>query len=105
MRVSHPPTKSHSGEDKMSTAERNRKLKKILSDHFGNGKVTVRGHRGTAYGWVSVNIDLVPDSIEHRRELESKVWELIEANDIKIGSYGTPGDMGCDYGWGRNIHI
>jgi hypothetical protein len=86
------------------SADRNRKLKKVLSAHFGAGKVRVRGSRGTAYGWVTVNFDIVPDNIEHRRELESKVWELIRKNDIGIGTYGYD-DPGSDYGYGSTIHI
>lgn len=86
------------------SAERNRKLKKALSAHFGAGKVRVKGSRGTAYGWVTVTIDVVPEHLMHRRELEAEVWELINANDIKIGTYGYD-DPGSDYGYGSTIHI
>ena len=48
-------------------AQRNRMLKRVLSAHFGKGKVRVRG--GTA----TIKIDATPPSIENRRELESKV--------------------------------
>ena len=34
----------------MSTAIRNRAIKKTLETAFGRGRVTVRGSRGTAYG-------------------------------------------------------
>lgn len=89
----------------MDIAERNREIKKLLTKTFGNGKVTVRGSRGTAYGWVTVKIAYAPRNWRERQELASLVERLLDAADIKIGSYGTPGDMGCDYGWGRKIHI
>lgn len=89
----------------MEIAERNRLIKKVLSKEFGSGKVTVRGSRGTAYGWVTVKIDVRPDDSEHRDKMKARVWELFDKHEIKIGSYGTPGDMGCDYGWGREIHL
>ena len=86
-------------------AERNRKIKAVLTKAFGAGKVTVRGSRGTAYGWVSVNIDVRPKDSEHRDALKASVWELFAKHNIEIGTYGTPGDMGCDYGWGSKIHL
>ena len=63
------------------TAQRNRSIKKILSTHFGKGKVRVRGHGAD---WV-VKIDTAPTSVEHQRELESKVWELINGSNIGLG--------------------
>jgi hypothetical protein len=89
----------------MQIAERNRLIKKVLSNAFGQGKVTVRGSRGTAYGWVSVKIDVRPKDSEHRDALKANVWELFKKHNIEIGTYGTPGDMGCDYGWGSKIHL
>jgi hypothetical protein len=86
------------------SAERNRKLKKSLVAHFGAGKVRVRGSRGTASGWVTVDIDIVPTNSEHQRELTDKVWELIGAAGVEIGTYGYD-DPGSDYGYGREIHI
>jgi hypothetical protein len=65
-------------------AQRNPMLKRVLSAHFGKGKVRVRGHSGTA----TIKIDATPPSIKNRRELESKVWDLINKNNIEIGSFG-----------------
>jgi hypothetical protein len=45
------------------------------------GKVRVRGHGAD---WV-VKIDTAPTSVEHKRELESKVWELIDGSNIGLG--------------------
>src|SRR5690349_18912550 len=89
----------------MQIAERNQLIKKVLSNAFGAGKVTVRGSRGTAYGWVSVNIDARPRDSEHRDQLKQSVWDLFARHKIEIGTYGTPGDMGADYGWGSKIHL
>ena len=88
----------------MSIADRNRKLKKILSLAYGSGKVRVHGSRGTAYGWVSVKIDYTPISVEDRRKETTRVWKLINDNEISIGTYGYD-DPGSDYGYGRTIHI
>ena len=65
-------------------AQRNRMLKRVLRAHFGKGKVRVRGHSGTA----TIKIDATPPSIKNRYELESKVWDLINKNNIEIGSFG-----------------
>jgi hypothetical protein len=65
-------------------AQRNRMLKRVLNAHFGKGKVRVRGQSGTA----TIKIDATPPSIENRRELESKVSDLIDKNNIGIGSFG-----------------
>lgn len=37
-------------------ADRNRQIKKLLGAAFPGRKITVRGSRGTAYGYASVNI-------------------------------------------------
>jgi hypothetical protein len=63
------------------TAQRNRRIKKILSTHFGKGKVRVRD---LGADWV-VKIDTAPTSVERRRKLESKVWELIDRSNIGLG--------------------
>jgi hypothetical protein len=88
----------------MTIAERNRLIKKILTDAFGTGNVTVRGSRGTAYGWVSVRINYTPHDPERRREVESLIWKLFEQAKIEIDTYGCD-DPGSDYGFGKKIHI
>ena len=85
-------------------AERNRNLKKLLEAAFGRGKVTVKGSRGTATGWVTVKIAYAPRDEDERRELNSKVWQIIKAGQIEIGTYGYD-DPGSDYGYGSTIHI
>ena len=89
----------------MSTAERNRALKKVLEQAFGRGKVRVRGSRGTAYGWVTCNIAYAPRNWSEAKGLDALVMRLLAAAGIQIGTSGTPSDMGADYGWGSKIHI
>lgn len=88
----------------MEIAARNRQIKKVLSRAFGQGNVTVKGSRGTAYGWVTVKIAYAPRSRDEERELTAKVWQLFAAAKIEIGTYGYD-DPGSDYGHGRAIHI
>lgn len=92
-------------EHNQTIAERNRALKKLLLKAFGAGKVRVRGSRGTAYGWVTCDIAYAPRDWSEAKALEAKVMRLIAVAGIKIGTYGTPGDMGADYGWGSKIHV
>lgn len=86
-------------------AERNRQIKKLLEAAFGKGKVRVKGHRGTASSWATVSIDYSPRTWEENQELTAKVWQIIRAGKIDVPTYGTPGDMGCDYGWGNCMHV
>lgn len=90
----------------MSIAERNRAIKRTLETAFGRGKVRVRGSRGTAYGWVSVDIDWTPRDIEQAREMKAQVWALLDAAGLgrEIGTYGYD-DTGSDYGYGRKMSI
>lgn len=89
----------------MGYAERNRALKKLLETAFGRGKVRVRGARGTAFGWVTCKIAYAPRNWSEAKALEALIMRLVATAGIKIGTFGTPGDMGCDYGWGSKIHI
>lgn len=88
----------------MKTAERNRKIKQVLTQAFGVGKVTVRGHKGTAYGWVTINIAYAPKDRDELTTLKAKVWELFKAAKIEIGTYGYD-DPGSDYGYGNKMHL
>lgn len=88
----------------MTTAERNRLIKKVLTQAFGAGKVTVRGSRGTAYGWVKIHIDYTPRDRNERDLLKAKVWELFRAAKIEIDTYGYD-DPGSDYGFGSKMHL
>src|SRR4051812_32044148 len=88
----------------MNTAERNRKIKQVLTAAFGAGKVSVRGSRGTAHGWVAIDIAYAPKDRDELDTLKAKVWELFGAADIKIGTYGY-NDPGSDYGFGSTMHL
>jgi len=89
-------------------AKRNREIKRALEQAFGRGKVTVRGSRGTGYGWVSVRIAYAPRDRQQSQELNSKAQQLAcaaaKAAGSSIGTYGC-GDPGSDYGYGRQINI
>lgn len=86
------------------SAERNRKIKKLLTEAFAPNKVSVKGSRGTASGWVGVCIDFAPRNNRETQELRSKVEQLIAAAGIEIGTYGYD-DPGSDYGFGKTINI
>lgn len=88
----------------MSYAERNRRIKTVVESAFGKGKVRVRGHRGTAYGWVTINIAYAPKNWEENRELERKVSQLLRAAQIDVGTFGY-NDPGSDYGYGERMHV
>ena len=90
----------------MTTAERNRAIKRVLETAFGKGRVRVRGARGTAYGWLTVSIDWTPRDADQSREMHGHVWDLLTAAGLEkhIGSYGYA-DPGSDYGCGRNIRL
>jgi hypothetical protein len=81
-------------------AARNRQIKKVLEQAFGRGKVSVRGDRGTAWGWVDVKINHTPRNWEVARELSAQVLALLDAAKIEIGRYDS-----SDYGAGREIII
>jgi len=42
----------------MDVNARNKQVKEILSKHYGKGNVSVKGGRGTAYGWCEVYITI-----------------------------------------------
>ena len=67
-----------------TTAERNRALKSIMSKAFAPHKVTVRGSRGTAYGWVRLHIAYSPRNRREAQELRQQVWQVIRDNKISI---------------------
>ena len=85
----------------METNERNKRIKKELSKVFGKENVSVRGDRGTAYGWVNIKIksnsppDVNSDDYyEKSREIENKVWEVLRNTNLdkELGRYYD--DMG-----------
>lgn len=88
----------------MTYAERNRAIKKMLVKAFAPHKVTVKGDRGTAAGWVKIKIDYRPKDRDERDKLKAKIWELFAATKISIGTYGYD-DPGSDYGYGSKCMI
>jgi hypothetical protein len=79
---------------------KNRAIKVALEAKYGRGKVTVRGARGTAYGWVQVHVKVAPRDRDHYRGLRDEVYRLIAEAGIKLDTY----DSG-DYGSGQKMNI
>lgn len=69
----------------MSQAVRNRAIKSTLESVFGRGKVTVRGSRGTAYGYVNVCIDWTPLDIDQSQRMQGELKALLIAAGIDLG--------------------
>ena len=76
-------------------ATRNKAIKTTLEAAFGRGKVSVRGSRGTAAGWVSVDIDWTPLDNDQSDRMRSEVYALMAAAKINLGSTYTDDD--CRY--------
>ena len=66
-------------------AERNRAIKRTLESAFGRGKVSVRGSRGTAYGWVHVSIDWTPIDSDQSGRMQAECKRLLIAAGIDLG--------------------
>jgi len=92
------------GTQTMTTAERNRAIKALLSKAFAGYGVSVKGSRGTSHGWVSINIGYAPRNSGEQRELKAQIMQLLTAAKIEIGTYGYD-DPGSDYGYGKKISI
>lgn len=68
-------------------AERNARIKQVLSVHFGAGKVKVTGSRGTAHGWVNVDLEISPASVEAATSLREQVLALIAEAGIELNHH------------------
>lgn len=79
----------------MSKAVRNRAIKSTLESVFGRGKVTVRGSRGTAYGYVDVRIDWTPLDSDQSARMHGECKALLHAAGIDLGR--TYRDDTCQY--------
>ena len=63
----------------MNVNERNKRIKKVLSQEFGYKNVRVRGDRGTAYGWVDIFIYVdLPKGEDNSKERWDKIKEITE---------------------------
>ncbi len=81
----------------MKTAERNRLVKKLLAAKYGVKNVSVEGGRGTAYGWVNVQINIGPRldttetystrECEKMLEVSCKAEQILIDNKVEFGSY------------------
>ena len=59
---------------------------------FGRGRVTVRGSRGTAYGWATVNVDWTPLDADQSAEMRAHCFALLRAAHIDLGTTWTDDD-------------
>lgn len=89
-----------------TTATLNRDIKRVLTNAFGKGKVSVRGDRGTAYGWVNVKIDWTPRDADQASEMRGHVMSLLAKAGLlgRVGTYGYD-DPGSDYGYGNRLSL
>ena len=76
-------------------AERNRAMKRTLESAFGKGKIRVRGARGTAYGYVDVDIDWTPLDSEQAEIMRAHCKALLRAAGIDLGHAYT--DDSCQW--------
>jgi len=73
----------------MTTTERNKLVKKALSERFGAKNVSVRGGRGTAYGWIEVTIlsdaieEAIKQGLENGDSIET-IKETLKSDVLKI---------------------
>ncbi len=82
-----------------SMAVRNRAIKDLLESRYGKGNVKVTGNRGTAYGWVDVEIK-APWPEGYHSNASATVTKMLLDAGIHIGRYDS-----ADYGSGYEIHV
>lgn len=87
-------------------ARRNKLIKKALAAEFGYKNVSVKGDRGTAYGWVDIKIKvkkthrecdwLCPLCRDERWRVRDKVWKILKETglDKELSTYYD--DMNCE---------
>jgi hypothetical protein len=81
-------------------ARRNRLIKKALAAEFGQGNVSVKGDRGTAYGWVDIKIRYKKPHNEEcdwrcslcnelRDKVKQRAWQILKDTglDKEISTY------------------
>ena len=73
-----------------TTAEKNRAIKKALATVYGQKNVQVTGGKGTAYGWIHINVSIPPvtGSAEYRKihnEHSSKARDVAREALKEIG--------------------
>ena len=95
--------------NEMTVSERNRQIKKALAEEFGYKNVSVKGDRGTAYGWVNIKIvakkpegeDCNPGDpywkCEKTREkidqIKKRVWQILKETGLDRYLFSFYDDM------------
>ena len=78
----------------MSKAIRNRQIKRTLESAFGKGNVRVRGARGTAYGYVDVDVNWTPLDADQSGVMRAHCKALLRAAGVDLGR--TYSDDTCE---------
>jgi hypothetical protein len=92
----------------MRVVERNRAIKKALARFFGRENISVKGDRGTAYGWVNIEVRarklhsgecdwhclLCRDA---KDKIKEKVWQILKETGLDKELYTYYDDMGCQH--------
>lgn len=82
-------------------AQRNRAIKKALSEIYGSKNISLTGHRGTAYGWIDIKVNVPQPQHEHnfnhynrcsicyelKRVDENRIRQVAHETAKNIGSY------------------
>lgn len=87
------------------SAKRNRLIKAALVAEFGRGNVSVRGERGTAAGWVNIEIKAKKPHEgdcdwgclmcrDARDKVEGRVWQILAETRLDRMLYTWYDDMG-----------
>jgi len=94
------------GDDRLRCSERNRLIKKALAQEFGWDNVRVKGDRGTAYGWVDIQVRIEKP---HNGECEwwrcdrcreghdrayRRVWEILRETGLERYLWKYTDEMG-----------
>lgn len=73
-------------------ADRNRAIKQTLGKLYGRENVTVRGSRGTAYGWVHVKINRTPLDAAQAEVWGAEARAALMAAKVDLGRAYTDDD-------------
>lgn len=104
----------------VTIADRNRAIKKALCEIYGKKNVSLVGHTGTAYGWMTIKVNVPQPQHDHDNELyikcticrelkkldENRIIKLAHEITDTIGSY--IGTFYSDDGQGEkmdNMHV
>ncbi len=89
----------------ITTTERNRAIKKALSPIYGAKNISLVGGRGTAHGWIHLNVNVPTPQHEHNENRDgfikcSVCWKLrrFEEQRIEKLAFETVKKIGSNIG-------